>query len=75
MAVAAAVEAGGWEADVQSSRRGRNWCVTAEQSGVVTSPGTVRQARLFFEDIVSRIPGAAYDGWHASVNEPGRMRD
>ncbi|HET7012951.1 MAG TPA: ribonuclease E inhibitor RraB [Streptosporangiaceae bacterium] len=66
-AAGAAVAEGSWSVKVTSSRWGRKWCVIAEQHDVVTSPEKVREARLFFEDIASRIQGVSYDGWQASA--------
>jgi hypothetical protein len=64
---AVAVElVGRWSVDVRRVKR-KGWCVVAEQTGVITSAQAVREARLFFEDLVNRTPGASYDGWQASV--------
>jgi hypothetical protein len=64
-AVAGQVAAAGWTVQVAGKRR--DWHVVAERSGAVVSAEAVRQARLFFERVASGVPGASYDGWHASA--------
>jgi hypothetical protein len=67
IAVAQAALEAGWTVEISADRKGRDWCVTAELSDVVTTGERVRQAREFFSDLAGRVPGADYDGWHASV--------
>jgi hypothetical protein len=66
-AVAAAAREAGWTVRITSSRKDKDWCVTAEQAGVVTTGERVRAARVFFNELAERNSGAEYDGWQASV--------
>jgi hypothetical protein len=64
---AAEIAAAGWSVQVDLNDEGEDWCVAAEQFGVITSADVVRQARTFFESVAARHAGACYDGWQASV--------
>jgi hypothetical protein len=44
-----------------------DWCVVAEQHGVVVTADLVSRVRAFFESIASLVPGTEYAGWHASA--------
>ncbi len=57
----------GFDVEITTNRRGKDWCVLASQSGVVISAALVRRTREFFQGVAERVPGASYDGWHASV--------
>jgi hypothetical protein len=45
---------------------GPEWVVIAE-SQAVTTPQSVRGARLFFEGVAATHVGGSYDGWEASL--------
>ncbi len=57
----------GFTVEITTNRRGKDWCILAGQSDVVISAALVRRTREFFQGVAERVPGASYDGWHASV--------
>ena len=66
---ALAISAAGWELQqvAESAAGGPEWVVVAERHGAITSPETVREARVFFEGVAAHWPGGDYDGWEASA--------
>jgi hypothetical protein len=66
-----ALQAAGWSIDVAPPDEDddvTDWCVIAEMTGVVLTPGLVRTARTLFETVAAQIPGADYDGWQANID-------
>ncbi|MCW5954569.1 MAG: ribonuclease E inhibitor RraB [Propionibacteriaceae bacterium] len=63
------VKAAGWELQevAESAAGGPEWVVIAERHDAVTSPESVRDARVFFEAVAKQWPGGDYDGWEASA--------
>ena len=62
------ISSAGWQiqrVDVAAGG-GPGWVVIAEAQAV-TSPDTVREARLFFEGVAATHDGGDYDGWEASL--------
>ncbi len=57
----------GFSVKITTNRRDRDWCVVAEQSEVILTAALVRRAREFFQALADQVPGASYDGWHASI--------
>jgi hypothetical protein len=67
--VARPLAATGWEVSIAPPKaRKRPWCVIAERDGVVLTPQLVCRIRELFEEVASRLPGAVYDGWQASID-------
>jgi acyl transferase domain-containing protein len=66
---AAEVLGRGWDLQqvAVSAAGGPEWVVIAEKHDAVTTPGAVREARLFFEGVAAAYPGGDYDGWEASL--------
>jgi hypothetical protein len=66
---APAISAAGWELQqvADSAAGGPEWVVIAERHGAVTSPETIREARVFFEGVAAQWPGGDYEGWEASA--------
>lgn len=62
------VSAAGWQIQRVDAAAGGGpeWVVIAE-SHAVTSPSSVRDARLFFEGVAATHEGGDYDGWEASL--------
>jgi hypothetical protein len=59
----------GWDAEIWAPEvAGEPYCVIAERTVILTAD-LVRSSREMFEQVISLIPGAEYDGWEVSISE------